>query len=293
MSDRDRSEGWTHAKLSGHALEDALAARLQSDKAFSSKLHLACFGTPDNSLPKVEGGGITAAHVPCVFGGVTPTKTDLRVRWDSGKTARISVKKSYGGQVWLVTPVRFIEGFKAQYGVEIPDRVKQGIRFFIGPLSESEIQTLLNGRPPMGPKRSGVHQELHQDRFVSATLDAYFPEIWRETLVWMRANLPKVAELCFSRGLCSDPNDYAEFVWYYVVNEDTDGLETSRVIPISQIIGAINAMSAERRVVVGPRNGGSTLLLPFGFLQMHRPAGDNQVQFHHGYSALGETLGFD
>jgi len=293
MSGRNRSEGWTHAKLSGHALEQQLAAALESNAALSSTLHLDCFGLPEASVPRVAAGGIGASHGRCVLGGVTPSKTDLVVRWRTGRTAKISLKKSAGGQVWLVTPERFIAGFEAQYGVRVPDAVRTGLRFFIGPLSSKEMRDALGGKPPLGPIRSkdGKSQELHQERFVADTLAAIIPSEWNATLAWMRHELPRIAELCFSRGLCADSDAQAEFVWYYIHDEASGEVLESRVIPLASIVSAISKMPSSSRAAVGPRNGGSTVTLPFGFLQMHRPAGGNQVQFHHGLDAIKSTLG--
>jgi len=293
MTGRNRSEGWTHAKLTGHALEQQIAETLESNAALSSALHLDCFGLPETSVAHVAAGGIGASHGRCVLGGVTPPKTDLVVRWRTGRTARISLKMSAGGQVWLVTPERFIAGFEAQFGVRVPDAVRTGIRFFIGPLSSKEMRDALGGNLPLGPMRSkdGKSQELHQERFVAETLAAIIPNEWNATLAWMRQELPRIAELCFSRGLCADPDAQAEFVWYYIRNEASGEVLESRVIPLASIVAAISKMPLNARAAAGPRNGGSTVTLPFGFLQMHRPAGGNQVQFHHGISAIKATLG--
>lgn len=292
MSGRNRSEGWTHAKLSGHALEEQLASTLESSAALSSALHQDCFGLPEASAPRVAAGGIDASHGRCVLGGVTPSKTDLVVSWRTGRTAKISLKKSTGGQVWLVTPERFIAGFEAQYGVRVPDAVKTGIRMFIGPLSDKEMKVALGGRLPLGPIRSkdGKSQEIHQERFVADTLAKIIPNEWGATLAWMRQELPRITELCFSRGLCADPDAQADYVWYYICDESSGKVLESRVIPLSSIVSAISRMPSSQRAAVGPRNGGSTLTLPFGFLQMHRPAGGNQVQFHHGLEAIKATL---
>jgi hypothetical protein len=47
VNGRNRSEGWTHAKLSGHALEDQLADALQRDSGLASGLHEDCFGVAE------------------------------------------------------------------------------------------------------------------------------------------------------------------------------------------------------------------------------------------------------
>jgi hypothetical protein len=293
VNGRNRSEGWTHAKLSGHALEDQLADALQRDSNLASGLHEDCFGVPEPRLPRVSGGGIAASHVECVLGGVTPSKADLRVAWPSGRSAGISLKKSEGGQVWLVTPERFFAGFERQFGRRVPDSVRLGLGLFIGPVTEREMRRVLGGRPTHGPvrKKDGVSQEFHQERFVAATLEKIIPREWSETLAWLRCELPSIVELCFARGLCASAQGNAEFIWYHVLGEGSGRRIKSRIVPVAELIRAIRAMPEARRAVVGPRNGGSTITLPFGFLQMHRPAGGNQLQFHHGLEAIQMTLG--
>jgi hypothetical protein len=293
MTRRNRSEGWTHAKRSGHALEEQLAAALGSNPSLSSALHEDCFGVADDSSATVIAGGIDATHDACVLGGHTPSKADLVVRWKSGRVARISLKKSEGGQVWLVTTDRFIAGFEAQFGQRIPELVRQGLRLFIGPLSPTEMLRALDQRVPLGPtrKKDGKPQEIHQGRFVASTLEVIAPQAWSATLDWFCEEVPRIVELCFARGLCAAPDAQAEFVWYYICDERSGSLQESRVIPIASIVNAAANLPKSRRAVVGPRNGGSTITLPVGFLQMHRPAGENQLQFHHGLGSVKALLG--
>jgi hypothetical protein len=293
VTGRNRSEGWTHAKLSGHALEDQLALALQQDVGLASELHMGCFGSAEDRLPAVTGGGIAAKHVDCVLGGVTPSKSDFSVSWPTGRRASISLKKSEGGQVWLVTPDRFFAGFERQFNCVVPAEVQRGLRLFIGPVPQEEMRQILNGRPTHGPvrKKDKVPQELHQERFVAATLAEVLPREWAATIAWIQKELPRITELCFSCGLCATSDGRAEFIWYYISSGGSASRIRKRLVPVGQLIDAIKAMPEQNRVVIGPRNGGSTILLPFGFLQMHRPAGGNQLQFHHGLDAIAHTLG--
>jgi hypothetical protein len=203
------------------------------------------------------------------------------------------LKKSRGGQVWLVTPERFIAGFEAQFGKRVPDAVRQGIRLFIGPLSQTEMQAALAGRSPLGPmhRTNGKSQEVHQRRFVADTLEVIAPQIWAATLRWFREELPRIAELCFATGLCADGDAQAEFVWYYILDEKSGTLQESTVISIASLVEAVASMPLAHRALAGPRNGGSTISLPFGFLQMHRPAGGNQAQFHQCLRTVRAKLG--
>jgi hypothetical protein len=200
---------------------------------------------------------------------------------------------SKGGQVWLVTPERFFTGFERQFNCVVPPDVRLGLRLFIGPVPHEEMLTILDGRPARGlvRKQDGVPQEFHQERFVAATLAEVLPSEWAATIAWIQQELPRITELCFSCGLCSTSDGRAEFIWYYISSGGNASRVRKRLVPVGQLIDAIKAMPERNRAVIGPRNGGSTILLPFGFLQMHRPAGGNQLQFHHGLDAIAHTLG--
>lgn len=290
---RDRSEGWQHAKRSGHALEDALSARLRTDRFLSAELHRRCFGVSSNQSCEVEGGGLAASRVPSVLGDMTAAKADLLVHWASGRSARISLKKSESGQVWLVDRSRFEAGISAQLGLAMPEAVREGLRLFIGPLDREEVERLQSERRLLGPVRAkdGLPQEIHQRRLVTATLVAHFRSIWLETVRWMARHLPEILDLCFARGLCREPAAQAEFIWYLVTDERTGKPLEDRLFSIASILDAASSLSDDRRIAIGPRNGGSTITLPFGFLQMHRPAGENQMQFHHMLSSLRDLCG--
>ena len=284
MSKHTRAEGWKFAKHSGHDLEKSLAENLKCDPILATKLHEDCFASSNTDQPEVTVGGINAKPVPSVLDDHTQPKVDLSVCWNHNSTAKISLKKSVSGQVWLISLDRFLKGFKAQFSEEIPEDVCRGLKLFIGPLSEEEMRTALGHHKPCGPvrKKDGKQQEFHQQRFVAKTLDTIIPDEWPKTLEWLRRELPRIVELCFKRGLCKSTNDHAEFIWWYP-NESL-----SHVVSVQKLIDAIEKTPECQRVCVGPRNGGSTIILPFGFLQMHQ----HQLQFHHDLKRIKETLSY-
>ena len=285
MNLRNRAEGWQYAKLTGHQRELDVAAELSLDVSLSSWLHLQYFGTPEVALPRVETSGISMERVPSVLGGLTVPKTDLEVEWPA-RAVRVSLKKSKAGQVWLVSLDRFVRGFEAQFSDPVPDAVREGLRLFIGPLDLAEMEDVLAGHPPQGPRsRSGTGpQEFHQRRFVARTLEQRRPEIWEATLQWLQEEMPRLAELCFARGLARDEVDYADAVVYSLVER---GEVRNFLFPLTDLVEHIQNMQEEMRAQSGPRQGGSTIITPFGFLQMHNPKlqGENhhrnQLQFHH------------
>ncbi len=291
LTQRNRSEGWSHAKRTGHNLECEIASELRCNLGFSSKLHERLFGETAGSLPEVEVGGSDASPVPSVLEGKTPSKSDLCVRWDSDRVARISLKKSDQGQVWLVSAERFFSGFEAHFGEAVPVSVQLGLRLFIGPIEMEEMRRVLGGSRPKGPcDRRGEFQEYRQRRFVSYSLEAFEPESWKATLRWLGIEMPRITELCFARGLCSDHTGIAEFVWYPLACIATGERFGFDIFPIDHLIRAVSLVPLQHRAIPGPTRGGSTVLMPFGSLQMHRPSGKNQLQFRHSRDALVEIV---
>lgn len=285
MSGRSRAEGWQYAKRTGHQRELDLAAELGSDRNLSSWLHLQCFGAPEVVLPRVKTSGMSMDRVPSVLGGLTVPKFDLEVKWPS-REVRVSLKKSKAGQVWLVSLDRFIQGFEAQFREKVPAEVAEGLRLFIGPLDLDEMVNILDGQQPLGGRsRSGRgSQELHQRRFVARTLEQRRPEYWSATLDWLRAEAPRIAELCFARGLVQNPMHFADAV-VYSIRRGKDA--ANHFFALDELVQRVDEIPLEARAQPGPRQGGSTVLLPFGFLQMHNPKKSgqetrrNQLQFHH------------
>jgi len=289
VSQRNRAEGWQYAKHSGHQRELDLAAELQSDSELSSWIHSEAFGTPETSTPRVKTSGMAMDRVASVLGGLTVPKFDLEVDWPGrGAALKVSVKKSDAGQVWLVTPDRFVKGFEAQFQEAVPAEVVEGLRLFIGPLELAEMEAILGGRVLFGgnARSSAEPQEFHQRRFVARSLAAYRPDTWRAMLDWFRTEMPRIAELCFARGLVAHPDDYASAV-LYSINERASGTVGHFFFSITELVNRIQLVPHHRRAEAGPQSGGSTLILPFGFLQMHNPkrrgqvAWNNQLQFHH------------
>lgn len=290
MSSRNRSEGWSHAKRTGHSLEEELVEELRSRSDFAVALHRMIYGAPGH-LASIVGGGSSATHCRCVLGGKTPAKADMVLRWNSGVVTRISLKKSEGGQAWLISTDRFVQGFGAQIGTLVPEVVQNMLRLFIGPIDiGTEVPRTVMG----GSRQQHVISELeirHQ-RLVASTLGYYYRRDWEATMLWLRNNAAEIASLCFARGLCADEIDQANYLWYNTKNEVGEGEESVyQLYEVADIEAALRRMPASRRVVVGPRNGGSTLIFPFGFLQMHRPTGKNQMQFHHRLNSIRQLIG--
>ena len=287
-SGRDRSEGWQWAKTSGHLNEKHLAQLLTNDEKFGREIGRRVFGK-DVGLPvEVNGGGASAEHVADIFGSRTNGKPDIYVRWSQSKPVNFSIKKSTSGQVFLTSVDRFFKGYEHHFEESVPERVATMMRLFIG-TSPRECDLVMRGKSFLGPKMRGSNelQEQHQHRLLGVTLDRYFPEDWNATLKWLDARCNQITDFAFARGYAKNKSDFATHVWYFVTEGERDPI--NKIFPISEI--ARHSTRATNRVSIGPRNGGSTILFPFGFLQMHSPQVDNQIQFHHQYAKLDDLTG--
>ena len=279
---RNRSEGWTHAKVSGHLNEEYLSERLREDEAFGRAVGERLFGRDVGKPVKVSCGGSSASHVGDIFGESSNGKTDIHVEWRGQSQVNLSVKKSVGGQVFLTSVDRFVAGFECHFGEVVPKCVREMLHLFIG-TDKNHCDLIMNGRTYLGPKHKGGDlQELHQHRVLAVTLAHHFPKDWDAMLDWTKANVGNIAEFAYSRGYAKSNTDYATHVWYFV--PDGASVEIDCLIPINRIVKY--SKSATSEVIPGPRNGGSTILLPFGFLQMHSPQKNNQIQFHHNYAKV-------
>ena len=287
-SGRDRAEGWQWAKTSGHQNEKDLAQLLTDDEKFGREIGRRVFGK-DVGLPvEVKGGGASAEHVTDIFGSHTNGKPDIYVRWSRSEPVNFSVKKSMSGQVFLTSVDRFFKGYEHHFEESVPERVATMMRLFIG-ANPRECDVVMRGKRYLGPRSRGSSelQEQHQHRVLGITLDRYFPKDWNATLDWLDGRCNQIADFVFARGYAKSKSDFATHVWYFVA--DGEGVPINQIFPISEIIR--HSTNTSNRVSIGPNNGGSTIVFPFGFLQMHSPRGNNQIQFHHQYVKLSDLAG--
>lgn len=278
---RSRSEGWKHAKRSGHRRETDLVRELKSDPTFASLIGRKVFGRPVGKLLDAHADGATAGFIPDVFGGTINGKVDLRASWSGAEEVRFSVKKSAGGQVFLTSVDRFVRGIELQYGERMGASPKRMLELFIGE-DRIEVDRVLarDGTGSAGAQRVRK-QERHQGRLVAATLARIFPRDWNNLMKWMATHAGLVADFCFGRGYACDYKDQATHVWYSL-REASSPIDA--VTSVGQVAQMSKANAAE--IKPGPKNGGSTVVMPFGFLQMHSPKETNQIQFHHNMNLV-------
>lgn len=264
---RDRAEGWKHAKLSGHKNESKV------EKLFENKDFCSQFSTRlgIGKIKSAKVGGLGEKTVECILGGHTKSKTDLVLELEDGTKVNISIKKSAAGQVFLVGVDRFISGYEKQFGVVIPDDIKDSLKLYF--YGHPDIQKhLKNPSITSGQKDELINYQKRKGRLVWTSLVNLDKDKANRLLKWFKDNASNIAEYCFSRGLAKNSDDWAEYVWY-VNNLGED--ESDVIFSISDIMEA--TASHLEMFVSGPKKGGSTILMPFGFVQWHQ----KQMQFHH------------
>ena len=272
MEHRDRAEGWKHAKLSGHENERLVAELTKNDINIQKRL-LQCAHINDATVVKVEFGGLCETDVDCILGGKTKSKTDMWLLLSNGKRLNISIKKDECGQVFLIGIERFIKGFELQYHKEIPALVKRAISLYFG----SSVDTL-----EVINKFSNANKQLEtrKHRIVANTLKAYDENLYYSLLNWFNDNISELFDFCFAKGLASNSEDWAQIVWYKnMVGEN----QFDTMLYLEDFKSNIPHTAA-----YGTRNGGSTIQLPFGFVQWHSPRKiiPGNLQFHHSYEKI-------
>lgn len=271
-SRRNRSEGWQHAKLTGHENEEKLAKLTISDHEVQKRILKCAHLDPAKvSIANVEYGGLCESDVDSVFAGKTKSKTDMWLFLTNGKRLNVSIKKDTGGQVFLIGIERFINGFEIQYKKTIPENVKRAISLYFG--SAADTIAIIN--------KFGVEKalETRKYRLVAETLKAYDKSLAKILLDWFNENMYELFDFCFARGLAKNEEDWAQIVWYKnLVGENS--FDTLLYLP--------DMKNIPKDAVYGSRNGGSTIQLPFGFVQWHSPRKviPGNLQFHHSYEKM-------
>ena len=277
---RNRSEGWRHAKLDGHANEQQFAESIINNQELLSVIETHILKVSPNGSPIISVDG--AKHVESIFGDSTTSKVDVAMTWRDGQQVNISLKKSDGGQVWLISAPRFISAIEYYLNQKLDSEVRAGLSLFIGGTNLFNYKSFFD-KALANDKMNNpaiAQQEIHQSRLVAKSIESNFPSVWESTLNFFNSNMGLITKLAFAQGLARFENDTADVIIY---NNATDG---KSIFPISEIITNAILHTNLKPVTAGPRNGGSTIQLPTGFLQMHHPQGDNLLQFHHNYKKI-------
>jgi hypothetical protein len=123
------------------------------------------------------------------------------------------------------------------------------------------------------------------NRLVFEVIRNYDANMASLLLDWLKKQISDICELCFSAGAVKDRENWASVLWYKnLVDADGQGLDF--LVPINRIVSAL-AKNGEKNVFErGPKNAGSTILLPFGHVQYHK----KQLEFYQRLKKIQSLL---
>lgn len=272
---RDRSTGWQHAKLSGHKNEDNITKILQEDTELQQRV-LQCAYMQNETIIDIIDGGLNETHVVSVFGDKTKNKTDLKLILSNNKSINVSIKKSLAGQVYLISAERFINGYEKIYGQEIPAKVKRAIKLYWG--EDEDVNDIINRFANETDAKKLAYQRK-KNRLVAETLIKLDKTLSDELLSWFDNNMYNIIDFCFSRGLAQDEFEKADIIWYKNTLKEND---VDSMMWLAEIKNKTFA-----KCYFGNTLGGTTIQLPFGFVQWHKGC----MQFHHKYEKVTQLFG--
>lgn len=278
MEHRDRATGWQHAKLSGHKNEDLVKDLLDSNKEFQQHF-LKRIDRPRATVIETSIGGLHETNVPSVNGRKTKSKTDLKVYLDTNEVVNVSIKKSLGGQVYFVRAGLFIDTFEKQFDVKIPLDVQRAINLFWA-AAEDAVEII----DEFGDRRNSknFNLQMRHKSLNATTLKAYDEHLYNVLLDWFSDNAYELAKLSFSMGAVRDSDEWSDFVWYINLLGENNADD---IFFIEDICNAVQNV-AQSETYYGSSYGGTTIQLPFGFVQWHQ----SQLQFHHDYDKICNLL---
>ena len=278
MKCRDRATGWQHAKLSGHNNEDLIKNRLDTDENFKVSL-LSRINKLSAKINATSIGGLHETNVPGVNGRKTKSKTDLKVFLNTNETINVSIKKSLSGQVYFVRASIFIDTFEKQFNVKIPNNVQRAINLFWSAADDAvEIIERYGDRS----NAKNYDLQIRHKSLNATTLKAYNEELYNALLNWFTDNAYELAKLSFSMGAVRDCDEWSDFVWYINLLGENDTNDIFFIKDICEVVQTV----AHQETYYGTSYGGTTIQLPFGFVQWHQ----GQLQFHHNYDKLRSLL---
>lgn len=269
MNERNRAEGWQHAKLSGHKNEDLVTALIMGDIKIQERLLKSASKT--GKIISVEEGGLCEKLIPSVLSGGTKAKPDMRLNLNTNDHINVSLKKSLCGQVYLISIERFVIGFELQYNKKIPFEVKKAMSLFWG--TAQNIVQLTNQYAKVE-----IPYQIKKHRLVKDTMDRINPQLSIVLLEWFKTNIVDIFDFCFVRGLAKNKEDWADVIWYKnLLKGEMDG---DTMINLKELKGKLQ--DNVDLVCYGTKTGGSTIQLPFGFVQWHQ----GKMQFHHNLKVI-------
>ena len=269
---------WRNAKISGHENEERIKKFLKTPKNQQELLNR--INLPKEKIDSISVGGLHETNVESIITGkTTKSKTDLKIICNSGKTINISIKKSLKGQVYLVRAGLFIEIFQSHFKKQIPENIQRAIKLF---WAEANNAVSIIEKHADKNDQKNYDQQIKHKSLNATTLMAYDEELANGLLDWFKSNIYELTKLSFAMGAAKNPSDWAEFVWY---KNRLGEHKVDEIIEIKKICKKAKK-HIEKEIYFGDKNGGTTIQLPFGFVQWHK----SQMQFHHNYEKITKLL---
>lgn len=93
-------------------------------------------------------------------------------------------------------------------------------------------------------------------------------------------NIVEITKMVLSTGSVKDTNSHAEYLYYKNLIDKSKSANS--IFSIKDILKNIS----NGQIEFGPKNGGTTITLPFGHLQMHQ----GRLQFHHDFKKINNLV---
>lgn len=270
MNKNNRSDGWKFAKKSGHLNEDIIAEKITNDLEFRENLFNRL--NINEKFLGVYETGLNEKTVESILENRTKKKSDLTIFLENNKIINLSIKKSTSGQVYLIPVDRFIEGFEIQFKKIIPENVKEAMYLFWGSDYKNNIIDDI-----IIDYGTNLIYENKKRRLVAETLESFDSNLSYNLLNWFKENIFEITIFCFSSGLVKDQSLFAHYIWYKNL---IDNNQIDYIFPIEEI--ARLSKNHINNIKFGNINGGTTISLPFGFVQWHKHC----MQFHHKLDSI-------
>lgn len=278
MTKRNRSDGWTYAKISGHTNEDLVKKLLDTDINYRTNF-LTRLGMANNSIISTSVGGIHETNVDGILGKKNKSKTDLKVCLNNGNKLNISIKKSLSGQVYLIKADSFIKIFNKRFEQSIPSDVQRAIKLF---WSASDDANEIIQQYADKSNNKNYNSQLKHNSLNATTLKKYNKELYNSLLLWFSNNIYELTKLSFAMGAAVSKDTWADYVWYINLLGDYN---IDCIFNINTLCYAAQSV-AKTETYYGDKNGGTTIQLPFGFVQWHQ----QKMQFHHSYEKISKLI---
>lgn len=106
-----------------------------------------------------------------------------------------------------------------------------------------------------------------------------FKSLYDALIAWFKENIYVITDFCLSKGLALCPDDSATVIWYKNMLSENDIDDMYNISDLCE-----KAEARKDMITYGTRNGGTTIALPFGFVEWHQGC----MQFHHKHESIAK-----